>query len=62
MANDGYWDRHLRAVVLPGLKKLYEFYEQHIVPAMGRPGGQRATKPRRQPSERPRRDMPTPQP
>ncbi len=31
-----YWHRHLHAVVLPGLKKLYEFQKHQVVPAMAR--------------------------
>jgi len=29
-----YWNRHLNAVVLPALKKLCEFHEEQVVPAM----------------------------
>lgn len=31
-----YWHRHLHAVVLPELKRLYEFQEHQVVPAMAR--------------------------
>ncbi len=35
-----YWNRHLQAVVLPELKKLYEFQEQHVVPILELRGNQ----------------------